>query len=431
MGWIGRITLVSVALAGVALSQTEAKSESALIRDLADKVSRLESQLADLQARLDGRPAQAPLVVPLVVVPRVESAVRAQPEAAAPEPQNGAGSTSPEISFRGFGDVGYQRASAAGRGTTLPGTASQGFGVGQIDLFVTSRLSSRFGVLLETVVESNQNNEISIDIERAQLQYRHNDYLNVDVGRYHTAIGYYNTAFHHGRWFQTTVGRPFMFAFEDEGGMLPLHNVGVTASGKVPSGALGLRYIVEIGNGRAYRRAESGPVQNRLDENNGKAINFALSARPPGVPGLQMGGSLYRDRLTPDGAPAVQQQILSGYLVYLNNRVELLHEVIWMRHLREAGGARIRSSVPGFYSQAGYRLGGGWRPYVRFEQTKSSGFDPIAGPVLGANGSRRSGTIGLRFDMSDFAAIKFQYERVSRSQLGWSNQIAANLAFTF
>src|SRR5207247_10157642 len=52
---------------------------------------------------------------------------------------------------------------------------------------------------------------------------------------------------------QTTIDRPFIFAFEDEGGILPVHNVGLSASGQIPSGRLGLRYIAEIGNGRTSR----------------------------------------------------------------------------------------------------------------------------------------------------------------------------------
>jgi len=43
--------------------------------------------------------------------------------------------------------------------------------------------------------------------------------LSEHIGRrYHTAIGYYNTAYHHSTWFQTTTGRPFLFEFEDKGG---------------------------------------------------------------------------------------------------------------------------------------------------------------------------------------------------------------------
>ena len=34
------------------------------------------------------------------------------------------------------------------------------------------------------------------------------DRLKVSFGRYHTPINYWNTAFHHGQWLQTTISRP-------------------------------------------------------------------------------------------------------------------------------------------------------------------------------------------------------------------------------
>lgn len=118
---------------------------------------------------------------------------------------------------------------------------------------------------------------------------------NVGVGRFHSAVGYHNTAYHHSTWLQTTTGRPFLFQFEDQGGILPIHNVGLTASGRIPPGALGLHYVAEVGNGRTSRSPLNERVQNVLDENNRKAVNFAVFARPDAVRGLQAAISTYRD----------------------------------------------------------------------------------------------------------------------------------------
>src|SRR5207244_4369644 len=140
------------------------------------------------------------------------------------------------------------------------------FSLGQLNLFVTSDVSEKFKFLTEIVFEAGSDNAVGVDVERMLLQYSPNDYFNLAVGRYHTAIGYYNTAYHHSTWFQTTTGRPFLFDFEDKGGPLPVHNVGVSASGLIPSGRLGLHYVAEVGNGRASRSPASEPVQNRSEE---------------------------------------------------------------------------------------------------------------------------------------------------------------------
>ncbi len=138
-----------------------------------------------------------------------------------------------------FGDVGYDASGQKG----VPNT----FEIGSLDLFMRARLSDRVSTLAEILFTPGSDNSISSDVERLLIQYRQNDYFNGGFGRYHTSIGYYNTAFHQGAWFQTTVDRPFMYAFDDEGGFLPLQEVGATIYGKIRSGRAGLSYVAGWG----------------------------------------------------------------------------------------------------------------------------------------------------------------------------------------
>ena len=434
------------------LAQT-ASSDSALIQQLFDRVNQLEMEVKELRSKaniqkeiqptplleppasgenkdLASDEQQAPVHESKVgeAVPSTESAAQREmpllhEHNQIPAP---AGASFPYVRVRGFGDLGYTAVNTA--------AGTNGFGFGQLDIFATAKLSSKLGVLVETVLEADQaTNQIGIDIERLLLQYRQSDFFNLDVGRYHQSIGYYNTAYHHGRWFQTTVGRPFMFLFEDEGGLLPIHNVGVSASGRLPSGPLGLHYVFEAGNGRAYRTIDADPVQNSHDENNGKSVNLALFARPQSWPGWELGGSVYRDRLTPLGQSPIRQYIYSGHAVYIKDRVEFLNEGIWMRHARQsdAGRQEIRSSVPAFYTQFAYRVAPSWRPYLRYEYMNAAASDPIARAALGTSGWRQDMTVGVRFDAAEFMAIKFQLERIERRDLARTYRAMLNLSFTF
>jgi len=90
---------------------------------------------------------------------------------------------------------------------------------------MSSDLSNSVSFLSEVVVGADAANSWGIDIERAQITYRASDFFHLSGGRMHTAIGYYNTAYHHGTWFQTATGRPYMYFFEDSGGILPVHIV--------------------------------------------------------------------------------------------------------------------------------------------------------------------------------------------------------------
>jgi hypothetical protein len=320
----------------------------------------------------------------------------------------------PHLEIQGFADVNFRASNEKGK--------TSSFSLGQLDLFITSHLSEKFSVLSELILEAGEDNAFTFEVHRLLLKYSLNDYFNLSAGRYHTAIGYYNTAYHHGSWFQTAANRPFLFAFESKGGILPLHNVGVTATGRIPSAPLGLRYVAEIGNGRAARSPQARPVQTAVDENNGKAFNLGVFARPNQVPGLQTGFSVYHDRLTPTGAPTVGQTIMAAHLVYQNARNELLNEALAIRH---ASAGRV-FYIPGFYTQFSRRFGN-LRPFFRYQYVNAPGDDPIFRLV----GRRNGPSFGLRYDMTDFAAFKLQYDRTERRRLNALDELILQLAFTF
>src|SRR5262249_41365175 len=87
----------------------------------------------------------------------------------------------PRLQMRGYADVRYTASNLAG--------STNSFGLGQFDLFITSRLSDRLSVLGGVVTEAESGtNEFGIELERLLLNYHHSDFFNVGFGRYHTAI---------------------------------------------------------------------------------------------------------------------------------------------------------------------------------------------------------------------------------------------------
>ena len=122
----------------------------------------------------------------------------------APEPaveQPRVNSVNDRLKLNVFGDVGFETADLK--------PSANSFEIGSLDLFMTAHLSERVSALAEVLFVTAADNSITPDVERLLLQYRHNDHFTAGIGRYHTSIGYYNTAFHQGSWFQTTVDRPF------------------------------------------------------------------------------------------------------------------------------------------------------------------------------------------------------------------------------
>lgn len=356
-------------------------------------------------------------------------------------------SDSPDLHLRLFGDLGFRAGNREGE--------TRSFSLGQVDLFMTSRLSDSLSVLSEIAFHSiggepghvpeeeaaaehaggehgGVSNDLDLDLERLLIQFSRSDVFRIAAGRYHTSIGYYNTAYHHGTWFQTAVGRPFLFAFEHDGGVLPVHSVGLTASGRIPSGRLGLRYAAEVGNGRAASSQTGHGVQNVVDENDGKSLNLALAARPQWASGLQAGLSVYLDRLTPEGGPRVSETITAAHIVYHGPRLELLNELVAIRHAPRSTGEAFHAL--GFYTQASRQLGK-LRPYVRYQYLDADHEDPILGHI----GRRQGPSLGLRYDVGEFAALKVQYDRTARRHIEESgelhketfDELTAQLAFTF
>ncbi len=386
----------------------ETDSEKRTVQMLLRRVEQLEARVAQLEAvKQPAAPAAAPTTAPVESETEVKSA---------PAMAERMDTSNTLMRIRGFGDVNLHGSDQRGNTTS--------FALGQLDLFVTSDVSDRFKLLSEIVFEADQQNHFGVDVERLLLQYSPNDLFKLSVGRYHTAIGYYNTAYHHSTWLQTATGRPFLFEFEDNGGILPIHNVGISASGLIPSGGLQLHYVAEVGNGRASSSPTAEPVQNRVDDNNGKAVNLALFATPEAVRGLQVGFSVYHDHLTPANAPTIGELVFAAHAVVVRPNFEWLNEVLLIRHAPD-GSPRV-FNTPGFYSQIS-RLFGSYRPYFRYQYVNGSDSEPVFPDV----GRRQGPSVGLRFDASESVALKLQYDRTELRHQPAFNALALQLAFTF
>jgi hypothetical protein len=327
----------------------------------------------------------------------------------------------PGLQFRGFTDVGFTDSNQKGAHST--------FSEGAFNLFMTSKLSDHFSVLAELIFEFPPTNSISTDLERAEFHYTPSDYFNLTAGRFHTAIGYYNTAYHHASWLLPTVTRPFLFSFEDQGGILPTHNVGLSATGAIPSGPLGLHYVAEIGNGRtshAVTQSAAEQVQNVQDENSRKSYTFATYSRPAAIPGFQTGFSVYGDRLYPTGLPKIAQTIWDGYVTYHPSGFEFTSEVLELRHALE--GSNVVFHIPGFYSIVSKDVGRGVKPYFSWEYLNVAKREPLFGTSIGL---RHGPSTGIRYDFTDFAAFKLEYYRLIRRGVADVNGVRADVAFTF
>jgi hypothetical protein len=457
---------LQAALAQTSPSDTEAQLKKALqqIERLANQVDAQEARIRELEA---GRGAPQPVASKAAVPAPVEEAtvpVTAAAQPATPEPASGNAAAPPDtaqqqdtsmaghnmaipggpvLNIRGFFDFNFGVGSIAnplvypivdngcgtcGNPATPPHTAFQ---AGEFDLFMTSKLSDHLSFLAEVVLGPDDTNEFGVDIERYQLTYRANRYFSASAGRFHTSIGYYNTAYHHGNWFSTAEGRPIMYLFEDSGGILPVHMVGLSFTGEVPdTEKLGLHWVAEVGNGLSSNPNASESVQNFYADHNYKATNLAVYIKPQALAGLQIGGSWYHDGLNPTQAQnplpfaEIKQNIESGYVVYFSSNWEFLTEGVLLSNRVTGVPAPFRS--PMAYTQIA-RAFGIYKPYFRYQYVRDNPSDPVN--LL--KGTYYGPSIGLRIDFATYAAFKLQYNHLYQSSQLAGNGLNAQIAFAF
>lgn len=409
-----RIAALPLLLAGVsALAQPStnlpANIDQAYLQNLVNRLNTAEGQIQNLKTEIATRNGEASTAMP-------------------PAPSY------PNLQFHGFADVNYHIGSRIGENAASgvpynpPATrAGNSFYIGEIDLFLQSQIAEDLSVLAETVVASGTDNHWGMDVERLMLSWKPSEYFNVDMGRFHTAMGYYNTAYHHGTWFQNAVARPFFLEYEDAGGLVPVHSVGLSFHGAIPSGKLNLQYFVEVANGRDYTTNGDGAVQNNVDHSAAKSVNFALLAKPDWFPGGQFGVGAYHDSLAVVGMPHIDEWIFNAHVVYHTALWELMAEGFLQRHNDGTTGEHY---TPMFYAQAARKFGR-YTPYARFTYANLSGNDPIYTGIIGQTGLKYGPSAGLRYDLSTFVALKLQYDYLIETGLRSAGEVTFQASFTF
>src|SRR5207253_9681950 len=135
---------------------------------------------------------------------------------------------------------------------------------------------------------------LDVDLERVFLKYDHGNHFSLMLGRYHTAVGYYNRAFESGKWQHMTADRPGVMEFAVDGGLLPTHAVGASASVLIPSAALGFKYLGQYASSRTIRPEIHGSDLLH-QQDSGSHISLCRFLRVDGIAGLRVVESYYHD----------------------------------------------------------------------------------------------------------------------------------------
>lgn len=416
MKWIPGVFILVTLGAAPLRGGSEARADvTGMVQELLERIQKLEQRIDELEKKQLPDPPSTPAPAehaPADPLATKHSVPADQVAVASPSPEHARPASAetlpeaethyPSLEIRGFTNIDFSAQDA--KGTT------SGFNMGQFVLHLSGALSDKvsyFGELSLTAKPDRYNAEV----ERSLIRYDYNDHLKVSFGRYHTPINFWNTAFHHGLWLQTTVSRPDMIQFG--GRLIPVHFVGALVEGSVPrTGSLNLGYNVGLGNGRGEIISRPGDAG---DINNNRAWLVNIFARPDWAYGWQVGGSVYRDKIGLTENRNFGEWIESAHIVYTKEKPELLAEFANIHHNRLGGTGTFDSQA--WYVQLAYRLPWfeqAWKPYYRFEYTHIPMSDPVFNPKSDPLRSFNSSVVGLRYEISRFAAIKAEYRNSRR-----------------
>ena len=334
--------------------------------------------------------------------------------------------------LNGFADVSFTK-STEGADEYRNGD----FAFGTLDLYLAQTLDD-IDILVELIVEKGN----VLDLERLTIGYSFSDAAKLRVGRFHTPLGYWNNAYHHGVQLQPTIERPDFLKFEDDGGILPTHVVGASLSGRVYTGAGAVEYTAMIGNGPQIVdenedddliKGDDVLSPNNISDNNvGKAVAFNAAISPSVLSGLKVGVSGHIAEVRSFDVPAtvnVDQTIYAFAATYTNGPLSLAAEYFTINDKDETSASGDDFSHNAYYGLITYTLMEKWVPYIMYENLSVEEADDYV-IALGSVDTEEL-TVGLRYNINYRSSVKGEYrDIIDECGADWS-EFAVQWALAF
>jgi hypothetical protein len=323
-----------------------------------------------------------------------------------------------------FGDVLFGAASRSEGDLRKPNPA---FAVGVFDLLFTANLENNFSMVAEYSATYEPGAPRS-ELERLHMRWKPSKYFFFEAGRFHTDLGYWNVAYHHGKHLQLTTERPRTIRLH--GGLLPVHMLGANAGVSLPVGPGTINLIGSVGAGREKQTTAGhnlhgsaftgvNTVHAKLDFSGfiHRDLHFGVSgvyARIPAEPAFTRPG-------LPD--QSIDERVGNAYIALPSLPIHFISEAYVIEHSLNSSarpenvGSRWRTI--GAFALLGYNIGR-FTPYVRAEYINSQVgaymFNPFYFPepksIAGFPVSLdvKEAIIGTRIDVSDWSSLKLEYQ---------------------
>jgi len=298
--------------------------------------------------------------------------------------------------------------------------------------FLYSYTNNRFRFLGEYLLGNEEQ-----ELERLQLGWELNEQSMIWIGRFHSLVNYWNTIFHHGQYLQTSISRPGIDNFEDQGGVLPGHIAGVLLQTGISIRQQSL-IDIQLSVGRGPKLTPDGfePADLlRFDDSSDKhglSSALTLAYQPDFLDENRIGFIFsYSDIFVEGGVASslqelneVDQIIVGMFFDWQFSDWRIISSIKNVRNKIEASVEVSESFVAG-YVNAEYELSDRWTFYGRLED--SSGTQNSYYPELFPDFTTGKIMLGTRYDFLkrhalslEIADVETHYDDFGEIRLQWS-----------
>ncbi len=293
------------------------------------------------------------------------------------------------------------------------------------DLFFTADYRD-FRVLAELFGEIDGTH--GTHLERFQVGWLPNSDLAVWLGRFHNPLGFWNTAYHHGGYLQTSVSRPAIIAFEHDRGILPIHISGLLVEKTINTAHSSWHYAIGLGAGPHLKEhLEAVDLPKLTDDPTKLVASFRLSWQPAKASDNQLGvfissATIPSKRLEIE---KLKQQVGGIYTDWHFRAMRITGALFSVTSNIKQSNEHTKGSFINSYVQLESPWDSNWIPYGRLEKSMSDEADPYLNHMH--NFIRDRELIGIRFDMTRHQSLKLE---ISEVHLAASNYSQATLQWS-
>jgi len=284
----------------------------------------------------------------------------------------------------------------------------------------------RLRFLAEFLLNSDEH-----EMERLQLGWLVQPMATLWIGRFHNPLGFWNSEHHHGAFMQTTISRPGIIAFEDEGGVLPTHVAGLLAEGTLDRDRGSVNYAFGIGKGPNLE-SELEPVNILEFRNGGRlAASARLSYRPVDDSAVEFGGFAGYTRIPVAGGTIdeADQTVAGVFYNVETEKLRLVAEGFYVSNRLTGSAPTNRAAFTAGYLQAEYQAYASWTLFGRLEGT--SGAKNNAYLDLNQGYMTERAMAGARFEVGRNQALKLELSRNERQDDTRFNQLSLQWSMVY